>query len=102
MVLLGSMADSIGGVGRSSATIAAVASFRVGVSASAGANIGVTVGAKAKTRAKKNAPAKAIARAAATTKANMSKEEIAMKNSINRCTKSVWCGAMSFLGDQVG
>jgi hypothetical protein len=25
-----------------------------------------------------------------------------MKNSINRCNKNVWCGAMSFLGDQVG
>lgn len=72
------------------------------VNASASANIGVTVGAKAKTRAKKTATANAKAHTAATTKANISKEEIAMKNSINTCNKSVWCGAMSFLGDQVG
>jgi hypothetical protein len=61
MVLLGSMAGSIGGVGRSSAAIEAVASVRVGVSASATANIGATVRAKAKIGAGKSAAVKANA-----------------------------------------
>jgi hypothetical protein len=98
VILLGLLANSIGGVGQSP-VVNAHADLDVSVHAEASATIEAKRGAKARRKANVKTVVPSGTAAKKDAKAKTTKERKSMKNSINDGNKNVRSGAWSLLGD---